>query len=86
MSPNPFSPNNHTFENFTIINYNFTQNSSEVRIKIFDSKGRLVRTLLNNQPSGSSGSVIFDIDPPEAEWYRFALSFLFRSIAFLLND
>ncbi|MCX7612384.1 MAG: hypothetical protein N2043_12435, partial [Ignavibacterium sp.] len=51
---------NDGFEDFCIINYNLTQTISQVRIKIFDSKGRLVRTLLNNQPSGSSGSVIFD--------------------------
>ena len=60
VSPNPFSPDNDGFEDFTIINYNLKQATSEVRIKIFDSRGRLVRTLLNNQPSGSSGSVIFD--------------------------
>ena len=60
VSPNPFSPDNDGFEDFTIINYNLTQATSQVRIKIFDSKGRLVRTLLNNQASGSSGSVIFD--------------------------
>jgi Lamin Tail Domain/CARDB len=60
ISPNPFSPDNDGFEDFTIINYNLSQNTSEVRIEIFDSKGRLLRTLLNNQPSGSKGSVIFD--------------------------
>ncbi|MGB5529436.1 MAG: lamin tail domain-containing protein, partial [Ignavibacteriaceae bacterium] len=60
VSPNPFSPDNDGFEDFTIINYNLTQATSQVRIKIFDSKGRLVRTLENNQASGSYGSVIFD--------------------------
>lgn len=60
VSPNPFSPDNDGFEDFTVINYNLTQPIAQVRIKIFDSKGRLVRTLLNNQPSGSKGSVIFD--------------------------
>ena len=60
VSPNPFSPDNDGFEDFTIINYNLTQTTSQVRIKIFDSKGRLVRALENNLPSGQSGSVIFD--------------------------
>jgi hypothetical protein len=60
VSPNPFSPDNDGFEDFTIINYKLTQATSQVRIKIFDSKGRLVRTLANNRASGSSGSVIFD--------------------------
>jgi len=60
VSPNPFSPDNDGFEDFTIINYNLSQTISQTRIKIFDSKGRLVRTLLNNQASGQSGSVVFN--------------------------
>ncbi len=34
--------------------------SEALNVKIFDSKGRLVRTLENNMASGSEGSVIFD--------------------------
>lgn len=60
VNPNPFSPDNDGFEDFAVINYNLSQPIAQVRIKIFDSKGRLVRTLLNNQASGSSGSVVFD--------------------------
>ncbi|HSP87823.1 MAG TPA: lamin tail domain-containing protein, partial [Ignavibacteriaceae bacterium] len=60
VSPNPFSPDNDGFEDFALINYNITQTVAQVRIKIFDSKGRLVRTLLNNQASASSGSIVFD--------------------------
>jgi len=60
VSPNPFSPDNDGFEDFTIINYTLGQQTSQVRIKIYDSKGRLVRTVSNNQPSGLSGSVVFD--------------------------
>lgn len=60
VSPNPFSPDNDGFEDYAIINYNLSQPVSQVKLKIFDSKGRLVRTIYSNQPSGSSGSVIFD--------------------------
>ncbi|MHB8579501.1 MAG: lamin tail domain-containing protein [Ignavibacteriaceae bacterium] len=60
VSPNPFSPDNDGFEDFATINYNLTQIISQIRIKIFDSRGRLVRTLVNNQASGSNGSVIFN--------------------------
>ena len=52
VEPNPFSPDNDGFEDFTVINYNLTQATAQVRIKIFDSKGRLVRTLLNNRQAG----------------------------------
>jgi len=60
ISPNPFSPDNDGFEDFTIISYNLTQPIAQVKIKIYDGKGRLVRTLENNLASGSSGSIIFD--------------------------
>jgi flagellar hook assembly protein FlgD len=60
VSPNPFSPDNDGFEDFTIINYNLSQSVAQMRVKVYDNKGRLRRTLLNNQPSGASGSIIFD--------------------------
>jgi hypothetical protein len=60
VEPNPFSPDNDGFEDFTIINYNLTQAVAQVRVKIFDSKGRQVRTLANNIPSSNQGSIIFD--------------------------
>ncbi len=60
MSPNPFSPDNDGFEDFTIISYKLTQSIAQIRAKIFDSKGRLVRTILNNQASGEQGSIIFN--------------------------
>lgn len=60
VSPNPFSPDNDGFEDFTVINYNLSQAVSQIKLKVYDSRGRLVRTIYSNQPSGSSGSVIFD--------------------------
>ena len=60
VSPNPFSPDNDGYEDFTIIHYTLNQEIAQVRVKIFDSKGRLVRTLENNMASGSEGSIIFD--------------------------
>jgi hypothetical protein len=60
FSPNPFSPDNDGFEDFTIISYQLPLQVAQLRIKIFNSKGRLVRTLVNNEPTGSSGQVIWD--------------------------
>jgi len=60
ISPNPFSPDNDGFEDFTFINYKLTQPVAQIRIKIYDSKGRLVRTLANNISSGSEGTITFD--------------------------
>ena len=60
VNPNPFSPDNDGFEDCTIINYLLKIPVSQVNIKIYDSRGRLVRVLANNMASGSTGSVIFD--------------------------
>ncbi|MDP2364154.1 MAG: lamin tail domain-containing protein, partial [Ignavibacteria bacterium] len=83
VNPNPFSPDNDGFEDFTVINYNLAQATAQVRIKIFDSKGRLVRTLLNNQASGSSGSVIFDGLDDENNALRMGIYIIFLEA---LND
>lgn len=60
ISPNPFSPDNDGFEDFTIISYQLPQETSQIRIRIFDSVGRLVKTLVDNEPSASSGSIVFN--------------------------
>lgn len=83
VSPNPFSPDNDGFEDFCMINYKLTQPVAQVRIKIFDNKGRLVRTLMNNQPSGSSGSVIFDGLDEDGRTLRIGIYIIFLEA---LND
>lgn len=60
ISPNPFSPDNDGFEDFTVIHYRLPEKTAQVNVRIFDSRGRLVRTLENNFASGSEGSIIFD--------------------------
>jgi hypothetical protein len=60
VNPNPFSPDNDGFEDCTIINYSLKIPLSQVNIKIYDSRGRLVRILSNNMASGPTGSVIFN--------------------------
>ena len=60
FSPNPFSPDNDGFEDFTIINYSLPFTTAQIRIKLFDDHGRLVKTILNNKSVAQSGSVIFD--------------------------
>jgi Lamin Tail Domain len=60
ISPNPFSPDNDGFEDFTFINLNLDKPLSQIRIRVYDSTGRLMRTLINNAPSVSKNTVIFD--------------------------
>jgi hypothetical protein len=77
IKPNPFSPDNDGFEDHCVINYNLTQKTAQIRIKIFDSKGRLVRTLANNEPSGASGSIIFDGNDNSGNALRIGIYILF---------
>jgi hypothetical protein len=60
ISPNPFSPDGDGIEDFTIIKYKLKTNTAQIRVKIFDVKGRIVRSLANNQLSGSEAQIIFD--------------------------
>jgi len=60
ISPNPFSPDNDGFEDFTTINFDLSFKISQVRIRVFDSQGRLVRTLTHSMPAASHNSIIFD--------------------------
>lgn len=60
VRPNPFSPDADGREDNCVIAYSLKGNVNRVRIRIFDVKGRLVRTLVNSEPSGSSGQVVWD--------------------------
>jgi len=60
LSPNPFSPDNDGFEDFLAIQYSLPSTTSMIRVRCFDVQGRLVRTLANNEPAASSGTVIWN--------------------------
>jgi len=75
--PNPFSPDNDGFEDFCVINFILSQPTSQIRIKVFDNRGRLVRTIANNQPSGSQGSVIFDGLGDDGQTLRMGIYIIF---------
>lgn len=81
ISPNPFSPDNDGFEDFAIINFNLPYKLSQVQIKVFDSKGRLVRTLLENRPSASNTSVIFNGLDDDGKSLRIGIYILLIEIA-----
>jgi hypothetical protein len=60
ISPSPFSPDGDGIEDVTIISYRLPSKSAYVNLRIFDIRGRLIRTLLGAAGSGSSRSVIWD--------------------------
>lgn len=58
--PDPFSPDGDGFDDFVAVNYNVPGTTAHVNLKIYDMKGRLVRFLLNNEPSGAERTVYWD--------------------------
>ncbi|MCI0495343.1 lamin tail domain-containing protein, partial [candidate division KSB1 bacterium] len=60
IAPNPFSPDDDGRDDVTIISYQLPFNLAQIHVKIFDIRGRLVRFLVNNQPSGTNSSIIWD--------------------------
>lgn len=83
ISPNPFSPDGDGFEDFTIISYKLSNTVSQVRLKIFDVKGRLIKTILNNQTSGSQGQIVYNGLDDENRKLRLGIYIVFLEA---LND
>lgn len=83
VSPNPFSPDGDGHEDFTIIKYKLKTGISQLRVKVYDVKGRIVRTLLNNRLSGSEGQIIFDGKNDIGEKLRIGVYILYLEA---LND
>jgi Lamin Tail Domain len=60
VSPNPFSPDGDGFEDFCMISFHVPFSSAFVNVRLYDIKGRLIRTLVNTEFSGSNGSFIWN--------------------------
>ena len=60
FSPNPFSPDGDGREDFTLVQYELPLRTALINIKIYDVKGRLIRLLANNEPSGSRGAIVWN--------------------------
>lgn len=60
VTPEIFSPDNDGLDDFVTISYSLSENVSSVRLRIFDSSGRLVRTVLPDFIGGHEGRLIWD--------------------------
>ncbi len=73
FSPNPFSPDGDGHEDFTVIHYAVPLPVSVIRMRVFDTRGRVVRTLANNEPGGPEGNVVWDGRDDESERVRIGI-------------
>ena len=60
LEPNPFSPNGDGENDHLVITYQLDQSYYLSHVRIFDRKGRLVRTLVDGKRAGYSGKLIWD--------------------------
>ena len=77
IEPNPFSPDGDGNDDFTVINYKLPLSTAVVNIKIFDVRGRFIRFLANNQPSGSKNSIIWDGEDNKSQKARMGIYIVF---------
>jgi hypothetical protein len=60
VSPNPFSPDGDGFEDVCTIKFKLPYVSALITARIFDVKGRLVRTIANVRYSSGNGEISWD--------------------------
>ena len=60
VSPDIFSPDNDGRDDILTISYNLNQAGNLGNLTIYDPRGRLVKTLVNNQLLGTTGSFYWD--------------------------
>lgn len=80
VAPNPFSPDGDGIDDFTFIDYSFPVSSVKVRIRIFDSIGRLIATPVDNAILPSTGKMIWDGRDGSGKIVRFGLYILFVEV------
>ncbi|HKZ22110.1 MAG TPA: lamin tail domain-containing protein [candidate division Zixibacteria bacterium] len=78
LSPNPFSPDGDGFDDELNIEYQIPLGSN-LTLKIYDVKGRLVRSLLNDQPA-VSGNTVWDGKNDAGKIVRTGIYILFVQI------
>lgn len=60
LEKSSFSPDNDGFEDVLLLNYELDSPDFVAKIRIFDSEGRLIKTLINNQLLGTQGIIKWD--------------------------
>ena len=60
ISPNPFSPDGDGRDDVALISCSFSFSKGTIRANIYDIKGRMVRTLANNEQTGSEKAFLFN--------------------------
>jgi hypothetical protein len=60
FAPNPFSPDGDGVEDACVISWTLPWKSGQVRMRVFDTRGRMVRTITSAEPGGGNGRIPWD--------------------------
>ncbi len=77
VAPNPFSPDGDGHDDVAIIQFQLPVTTAAVHLKIYDMRGRLVRHLLNNAPTGATYELIWNGIGDSGETLRMGIYILF---------
>jgi len=77
VAPNPFSPDGDGHDDVAIIQFQLPVTTAAVHLKIYDMRGRLVRHLLNNAPTGATYRLIWNGAGDNGETQRMGIYILF---------
>ncbi len=80
VSPNPFSPDGDGHDDFTFVTYTFPVTSVKIRIRIFDTMGRLIATPADNIVVPSTGRLVWDGRDGSGKIVKFGLYIMFMEV------
>ena len=80
ISPETFSPDNDGIDDVVTISYNFSSEGFVANITVYDSKGRLVKNLIQNELLGTSGTFSWDGINESNEKARIGIYIIFAEI------
>ncbi|MGQ0827343.1 MAG: lamin tail domain-containing protein [Bacteroidota bacterium] len=86
ISPEIFSPDEDGMNDIVNINYHFETPGTIANIIIYDSKGRLVRSLVSNQLLGTNGTYSWDGINEEKEKSRIGIYIIYTEITDLSGN
>jgi hypothetical protein len=83
FSPNPFSPDGDGHQDQTLISYRTNSGVSLISVRIYDIRGRLIRTLATREPSAESVELVWNGYDDENRKARIGMYVVFLEV---LND
>lgn len=82
-SPNPFSPNGDGIDDVTIISGEIPETSARIKAEVYDIRGRLIQTLVDNRFIGSFFNLVWDGRDKMGRFARIGIYIIFIQV---LND